>query len=108
MPHPETVALRERLDAQATEIGHDALWPTVEEWQAYFAARDLPLDRQSLDVALTALAGTMSTLAQSVLTMTPEGRSTARRQEQQRVARLMDAVRLSAVALSQVPTEEES
>ncbi len=103
MTNPEVLALRERLDAQAEELGPDALRPSVEEWERYFASRGIALTRETLDIALVALAGTMSTVAGVVVkAYEPKGRVTASKGADQRLAHVMDALTISAVALSQV------
>ncbi len=104
--HPEVIALRERLDAQAKKLGPEALRPSVEEWERYFASRGISLTRDALDVALVALAGTMSTVAGVVKASEPKGRVTASKGADQRLAHVMDALTISAVALSQVPIKE--
>ncbi len=102
MTNAEVLALRERLDAQAKKLGPEALRPSVEEWERYFVSRGIALNRATLDVALVALAGTMSTVAGVVKASEPKGRVTASKGADQRIAHVMDALTISAVALSQV------
>ncbi len=103
MNHPEVLALRERFDAQAKKLGPEALRPSVEEWERYFASRGISLTSDALDVAIVALAGTISTVAGVVVkAYEPRGRVTASKGADQRLAYVMDALTISAVALSQV------
>ncbi len=106
MTNAEVLALRERLDVQAKKLGPEALRPSVEEWECYFASRGIELTMDALDVALVALAGTMSTVAGVVKASEPKGRVTASKGADQRLAHVMDALTISAVALSQMKVSD--
>lgn len=99
--NPEMQALRQRLDAEAAKIGPEALRPTVEEWEAYFAARGVERTQDNLDTAVAAVAGVMSTVAQ-LAQHQPKGRVTASNAVDQRLKHVIDGVMLSAVALSRI------